>query len=117
VLAIGHGHYVFYAHLKRGSVTVKPGQRVHRGEVLGELGNTGNTSAPHLHIQVMNGPSPLASDGLPYVIDRFELAGQVAAGPFNAAPGVVGVFPARRLVPAVARRDQFPLNLNIVGFP
>jgi hypothetical protein len=40
--------------------------------VLGLLGNSGNTDAPHLHFHVMDGPAPLASNGLPYEFASFE---------------------------------------------
>jgi hypothetical protein len=77
VLDLGDGRYAFYAHLQKGSVTVKPGDRVRRGAVLGLLGNSGNTSAPHLHFHLMNGTSVLGSSGLPYTYDAFTLAGHV----------------------------------------
>ncbi len=72
VLDLGGGKYALYAHLKPGSVKVKAGDTVKRGQVLGIVGNTGNTSAPHLHFHVMDGPSTLGSNGLPYLIDEFE---------------------------------------------
>ncbi len=72
VLDLGGGKYALYAHLKPGSVKVKAGDTVKRGQVMGIVGNTGNTSAPHLHFHVMDGPSTLGSNGLPYVIDEFE---------------------------------------------
>ena len=52
---------------------MKPGDKVTRGQVLGLLGNSGNSTEPHLHFQVMDGPAPLGSEGLPYLIDAFEL--------------------------------------------
>ncbi|MGI8853499.1 MAG: hypothetical protein ACR2GC_09465 [Methyloceanibacter sp.] len=45
--------------------------------MLGLLGNTGNTDAPHLHFHVMDGPSPLLSNGLPYVFTGFNVDGRV----------------------------------------
>lgn len=77
VLDLGGGRYAFYAHLRKGSVAVHPGDRVRRGQVLAKVGNTGNTSAPHLHFHLMDGPSVLGSEGIPYVIDRFALAGKI----------------------------------------
>lgn len=56
VLQIGPGKYVLMAHLQRGSIRVKPGQRVREGEVLARCGNSGNTSEPHLHLQVQDRP-------------------------------------------------------------
>lgn len=65
------GAYVLYAHMQPGSVTAKPGDKVKRGDRLGKVGNSGNSQAPHLHLHVMDGPSPLQSNGLPYVVDDF----------------------------------------------
>jgi hypothetical protein len=116
VLDLGHGVFAFYAHLEKGSVRVKPGEHVKRGQVLAKVGNTGNTSAPHLHFHLVDGPSALASSGIPYVIDHFSLAGQVPStkGPVEA--GVEGDFSAY-LIPDPSRRtDEFPLNLTIVNF-
>jgi murein DD-endopeptidase MepM/ murein hydrolase activator NlpD len=57
-----------YAHLQPGSLRVKVGDKVKAGQVLGLVGNTGNTSEPHLHFQLMNANSPLGSEGLPYAL-------------------------------------------------
>jgi hypothetical protein len=54
VLDIGQGRFVLMAHLKKGSVRVSPGDKVKQGAALAECGNSGNTSAPHLHLQVQN---------------------------------------------------------------
>lgn len=56
VLNIGNGAYAFYAHLMKGSMRVKVGDKVTKGQVIAKLGNTGNANASHLHFQVMNGP-------------------------------------------------------------
>ena len=44
------GTYLVIAHLKQGSVRVKTGENVEEGQVIGECGNSGNTSEPHIHI-------------------------------------------------------------------
>ena len=78
----GRTYYAFYAHLKPGTAkaAVTVGQKVSTGDVLGELGNSGNTDSPHLHFHVMDGPDPLASDGLPYQFDSLQLVGQATRG-------------------------------------
>jgi murein DD-endopeptidase MepM/ murein hydrolase activator NlpD len=63
--------YAMYAHLVPNSVTVQVGDSVETGQLLGKLGNSGSTSAPHLHFQVMDAPSPLDAHGLPFVFDHF----------------------------------------------
>jgi len=116
VLDLADGVLAFYAHLQKGSVAVALGSRVKRGQVLGKLGNTGNTSAPHLHFHLMESPSVLGSNGMPYVIDSFALAGQVPAADFAAASGVEGDW-SKGLFPTPSpRHDQLPLDLNIIDF-
>jgi murein DD-endopeptidase MepM/ murein hydrolase activator NlpD len=73
VLKLGPDRYAFYAHLQPGSLRVMPGDVVKRGQVLGLVGNSGNSTEPHLHFQVSDGPSPLGSSGVPYVLDAYEL--------------------------------------------
>jgi murein DD-endopeptidase len=75
VLRLAEGAYATYAHLKTGSVRVKEGQRVHRGDVLGLTGNSGNATGPHLHFHLSTGPI-LEGEGLPYVFDSFEVVGK-----------------------------------------
>ncbi len=75
VVDIGGGRWAFWAHFQPGSIKVKVGDRVKRGQVLGLVGNSGNSSEPHLHFQVQDGASPLASEGVPYAFDSFEVSG------------------------------------------
>jgi murein DD-endopeptidase MepM/ murein hydrolase activator NlpD len=110
---IGHGFFAFYAHLQQGSVTVAPGDRVMRGQRLGKLGNSGNTSAPHLHFHIMAGASAIGSNGLPYVIDGFALAGQI---PADASNGLEGRFNQYRFPHPIAVQRQLPLDQVIVDF-
>lgn len=82
VLALPNGQFVFYAHLKPGSITVKEGDFVSRGDVIGLLGNTGNSGAPHMHIHVMEAPSTLGSNGLPYTFSEYNLMGRTTEESF-----------------------------------
>jgi murein DD-endopeptidase MepM/ murein hydrolase activator NlpD len=76
VLDLGDGRYAFYEHLRPGSVRVAAGARVRRGQVLGELGFTGDSTGPHLHFHVADGPSPVAAEGRPFAFDRFRVLGR-----------------------------------------
>jgi len=116
ILDLGGGVYAFYAHMIKGSVVVHKGDRVKRGQLLGKLGNSGNTSAPHLHFQLMDGPSALGSQGIPYAIDSFALAGEVPRAQFDAAPGVEGDWSEGFATTNSAHKKQFPMDLNIVNF-
>ena len=84
IVAIGHGRYAVFDHLVRGSVRVRRGQRVRAGQVVGKLGNSGNTDGPHLHFGIEARPDSLAQ-GLPFEIDDFVLEHTVSA----ASPGQV----------------------------
>lgn len=65
ILDHGNGEYSLLAHLQKGSVRVERGDVVKRGQVLGQLGNSGNSDAPHLHYHLMAGSRIFQSDGLP----------------------------------------------------
>jgi len=77
---IGSGRFVAYGHLKRGTVPagVRKGTRLRTGDLIGRLGNSGNSDAPHLHFQVMDGPSFLDATGLPFVFDTQLLEGRAS---------------------------------------
>jgi hypothetical protein len=77
ILEVADGAYAFYAHLKPGSVTVKAGDKVERGQIIGHAGNSGSSGGPHLHFQMMDRPSALVANGIPYVFDSFTLSGKV----------------------------------------
>lgn len=115
VLDIGGGYFVNYAHLKLGTIRVQPGDRVRRGQVIANLGNSGNTAAPHLHLHVTTGPEVLGSDGFPYIFRNVLLAGQ--AGDIAGSDDLTGNWVESRLDPPEPQRRRFPLNLNIVDFP
>jgi hypothetical protein len=113
---IGDGNYAFYAHLKTGSVKVKAGDRLTTGQVIANLGNTGNTDAPHLHFHVMSTPDPLRSNGLPFTFKDFTLDGRMAA--MDALDPLLAGQPAP-MAPGVAPRevkDLSPLVLDVMSY-
>jgi hypothetical protein len=116
VLDLGNGVFAFYAHMQHDSIGVSLGDHVKRGQVLGKLGNTGNTSAPHLHFHLMDSRSPLGSNGLPYVIDSFEYAGQVSAAKFE-GDKLDGSWNEGMLATPSPRKNEFPMDFAIVDFP
>jgi biotin carboxyl carrier protein len=115
---IGGGVYAFYAHLQKGSLLVKQGDKVKKGQVIAKLGNTGNSNASHMHFHLMDGPSVLGSDGVPYVIDSFSYDGQVAPSAIADADDYLsGTFLSGKLASPQPRTNQLPTQLAIVDFP
>jgi len=113
VVAMGHGRYAFYAHFQPGSIRVKVGQQVKAGELIGMLGNSGNSDGPHLHFHVMDGPGPLASNGLPYRFSSFTVEGLLTnVGPIQ--EGAVAQVEPRGRGP---RKAELPLDNQVIAFP
>lgn len=113
VIRIDGGHYAFYAHMQPGSLRVKVGDRVRAGQVLGLLGNTGNTDGPHLHFHIMDGPSPLQSNGVPFVFTRFRNRGWMVNGADLQTGDVAEIDPAVR---GGSYRDTMPLGFDVLDF-
>ncbi len=118
-LRVGPGIYLLYAHMKPGSVRVRVGERVRRGQMLGKLGNSGNSATPHLHLQVQTTPS-FAGDGLPFVFSRFRFLGRITSP--DLSDEILGLRPNGELPFAPAsspgtRRHQMPLDRSVVWFP
>ncbi len=104
VLKLREGVYALYAHLKTGSIQVKPGDVIQRGAQIAEAGNSGNTSESHLHFHLMDGPQPLTATNIPWELDSFTFQGLVDPEGVDRAE-------------AGPRRDQLPLINTAIGFP
>ena len=94
-LISGHPGVALYAHLRFGSITVTTGAHVATGQVLGRVGNSGNSTMPHLHFHVMDGPDPSTARGVPVSILDYSVLDSgawrhVAAG----VPGLMQRFRA-----------------------
>lgn len=78
VIALANGQFAQYMHMQPGSVRVKRGDRVQRGQWIGQVGNSGDSRKPHLHFQLVNSAQAFAGEGMPFVIDHFQMkaAGQ-----------------------------------------
>lgn len=106
IVDIGGGRYAFYAHLQPGSIKVNVGDKVKRGQALGLVGNSGNSTEPHLHFHLSDSPSPLGSEGLPYLMESFTLVGRCKASFFGCAP-----------VPHETRRREMPSGVMVIEVP
>ena len=71
LIDMGQHRYAFYGHLMPNSLKVKVGDRVSNGQPIGLLGNSGNSDAPHLHFHIVNSPSELFAQGIPYGFELF----------------------------------------------
>ena len=71
--------FSFYAHLIPGSIKIAKGAKVQRGQVLAQLGHSGNSTEPHLHFHVVDGEDPLFSAGLPVHFENVDIP--MADGP------------------------------------
>ncbi len=111
VIDIGGGNFAFYAHVKPGSQRVKLGDHVTRGQVIALVGNSGNSTEPHLHFHisdsVASGTSTLGSEGLPYALSSLEIIGRCTL-----TTSIV----CTRSAP-VTVRNAMPMQNELVRFP
>ncbi len=94
---LGDGQFAYYMHLQPGSLRVKAGERVRRGQVLARVGCSGDAREPHLHFEVTDSSKPIAGEGLPYVIERYRV--------LSADGGSRAV-----------RTRELPMNKNLIEF-
>lgn len=104
---IARGVYATYAHMQTGSVRVRAGQRLRAGAVIGLLGNSGNTSEPHLHFGIVD-RADFWSNSLPFSFGSFIVQGMAAPGP---KPGTVKIIGKPRRV-----RQAEPLIDTVSNF-
>ena len=111
LIDIGGGRYAFYAHVVPGSLRVKVGDRVRRGQVIALVGNSGNSTEPHLHFHVVDGiaegTTTLGAEGIPYALEQFEMLGDCNLS----AAGIT----CDRTGPVTVRRG-IPLQNQLVRF-
>jgi murein DD-endopeptidase len=110
---LGRNRFAFYEHLQRGSVRVKVGDRVTRGQVIAQLGSSGSSSiGPHLHFHVADAASTLAAEGVPFVFRQFTQVGSFAS--------LTSLTSGEKWLPAssaVSRQLERPDPVSVVHFP
>ena len=117
ILDLGDKNYALYAHFQPGTIRVEEGDRVKRGDVLGLVGNSGNSIAPHLHFHLMSRPRSLASNGLPYAINSYTIIGTTpGTAAFDQAEADGNPLDITRFDPPVTSTDTLPLDQIVVRF-
>lgn len=128
IVDIGDRKYACYGHMVPGSVRVKEGDRVSEGQVLGLVGNSGNSYIPHLHFQVVTDEASfLGAEGYPQVYRSFEVTGTINVTLADERVPVPGstfnevweefrdfVIPSRT---PLLQENRLPENGDIVRFP
>lgn len=118
ILDLGEHRYTLYAHLQPGSIKVRRGDHVKLGQVLGLVGDSGNSIVPHLHFQVTAGPSSMASNGLPYEIRDFQVTGKVpGTAAFDKSETDGTPLPVTQIAPPKNVTNALPLDQYIISFP
>jgi hypothetical protein len=117
-LDLGGGRFAMYAHLAPQSVTVHVGDHVKAGDMLGLLGNSGNTTGPHLHFQISDRPSTIDTTSLPFVFQNMLLQSRTSANlddietfSISGTPLPITSKPAKQLT------DSMPLSRDVITFP
>ena len=65
--------YAALCHLQTGSIQVSVGQMIKKGEVIGRVGHSGNSFAPHLHFQLMDSGDITVANGVPCAFEQYEI--------------------------------------------
>lgn len=76
-LDLGNGRYATYEHLRAGTLRVAKGEHVQKGQVIAQVGFSGDATEPHLHFHVSDSPRPVAGEGLPCFFGGFRVIGRV----------------------------------------
>jgi hypothetical protein len=75
VLEVADGEFLFIAHLRHGSITVAAADRVREGQVIGRVGNSGNSSEPHVHLHLQDTPRTSLGEGIPFYFHGYRVRG------------------------------------------
>jgi murein DD-endopeptidase MepM/ murein hydrolase activator NlpD len=84
------GMFVALAHLRDGSQRVRVGDQVRSGAVVAQCGNSGNSTQPHVHLQVMDSADLAVARGVPVTFAAYREHGPGRRGPRDVAVGVPG---------------------------
>lgn len=77
VLSVAPHEFLFLCHLKPGSLRVRKGDSVQQGQPLAQVGNSGNTSEPHLHVHLQDTDEPGFGEGIPLYFSHYRTGEKV----------------------------------------
>lgn len=77
VLQVIEDQYLFICHMQPGSIAVKPGDLVAPGQMIGRVGNSGNTSEPHIHLHLQQGSFPFLAEGIPMYFYHYRCGDKI----------------------------------------
>jgi hypothetical protein len=83
VLRLAKDVFAFYGHLQPGSLKVAVGDRVRSGQILGRIGNSGNSDAPHLHFHMIDSDDPMSGQGIPFALDSYTVLDRMDAADWD----------------------------------
>ncbi|WP_242427793.1 M23 family metallopeptidase [Streptomyces sp. Root431] len=117
-LEVAPGKYLLYGHLAPGSLKVREGDCVEPGQTLGLIGNSGNSTTPHLHFQVMTTAEFFPTDSPPFTFREFRVAGHVAPRLWDDNLGLqpTGVLPIQPSPHDGVHRSKYPLDREVIDF-
>nr|WP_218143234.1 M23 family metallopeptidase [Sporolactobacillus nakayamae] len=66
------GIYAVFCHLQKNSIVIKAGEKVQKGQLIGKVGHSGNSTEPHLHFHLMDSADIEKANGIPFVFEQYE---------------------------------------------
>jgi murein DD-endopeptidase MepM/ murein hydrolase activator NlpD len=100
VLEVAPRQFMFLCHLQPGSIPVKKGEHVREGQMVGRVGNSGNTYEPHLHMHLQDGPKLHLAEGIPLYFRSYRVGARFVER------GIPTGGTAREIVEHVARGPE-----------
>lgn len=64
--------YAVFCHLQKDSITVKVGENIQKGQLIGKIGHSGNSTEPHLHFHLMDSANIEIAKGIPFIFEQYE---------------------------------------------
>lgn len=116
IVKVADGVYVLYGHMDPGSVAVRVGDKVTRGQQIGLIGTSGNSTTPHLHFQILTTPTYFPADSKPWVFDSFTLLGRVTERLWDDNMGLepTGVLPFAAAASPSKRTNELPIDRDVI---